>query len=256
MAAAIVNVPFVGTMNNAGTATLQTVQQETYNFTAAADVVLSGALDADIIGAFQLSEETQTSGTVVLNVAMRNESAFKAALRNALQSVTVSTADGDLTGQYATLGAIGVDLEDYIVAWARQQIDADLTANTIGAAIEASEVESLAITDFSANAFDAAGSMYSGLNSLSADVRRLVATQLPSSRFPETFSDALPLVSGDQMVFRFNVNPSITVSENPQDLGGAADGGASGSASAGAGPGVGVGYGVDARVIELVLTKA
>jgi len=254
MSAAIVNIPFVGSMNNDGSASLQTVKKETYTFTAAADVVLSGTLSDDIIGAFQLSQETQTSGTVVLEVAMRNESAFKTALRNALQAVTVSTADADLTGQYATAGAVSKSLEEYIVAWARQQIDDDLNRNTIGAAIEASEVENLAITDFSANAFAAAGNMYAGLSALSADTRRLVATQLPPSRFPDTFTDALPLASGDKMVFRFNVDTTIEVLQDPKDLG-ANDGGADGSASAGAGPGNGTNYGVDVRVIELVLTK-
>jgi hypothetical protein len=182
---------------------------------------------------------------------MRNAALFKAAMKAALESVVVSEIDSALAGQYATAGAVGVGLEAYIVAWARQQIDADLASNTIGAAIEASEVEALAITDFSANAVAASTNMYDGLVGLTGDVRRLVATQLPSSRFPETFSDALPLATNDKMVFRFLVTSTITVSQNAQDLGTAGNDGA----TAGAGPGVGSGYGVDNRVIELTLTK-
>lgn len=252
---ATVNVPFVGTMNNSGTADLQTVQQESFTFTGVANAVLSGVLSPDIIGAFEMSQEEQTSGTVVLNVGMRTDTLFKAALKAALETVTVTSADNDLRDQYAIAGASSKTLQEYIVAWCRQEIDNDLTTNTIGAAIEASEVENLTLSNFANDASGAAVSMYDGLVGLSADTRRLVATQLPSSRFPETFSDALPLIDGDMMVFRFNVNPTIVVSEKIQDLGGSTDGGAAGTAAAGAGPGVGSGYGVDQRVIELVLTK-
>lgn len=262
---ATINVPFVATMNADGTATLQTVQQEEYNFTDAADATLVGDLSSGIINAFQLSQETQTSGTVVLNVAMRNPTAFRNAMTAALQAVTVSVADTDLSGQYATAGAVGKLLKEYIIAWDRQEIDTNLTSNTIGAAIEASEVQNLDITDFAMDASAASVDMYDGLDALNADVRRLIATQLPSSRYntdasgtalSEAFGDSLPLISGDKMVFRFYVNSNISITEDPQDLGGASDGGAYGTATAGAGPGVGTYYGVSVRTIELVLTLA
>ena len=249
--AANINIPFVAAMQADGTATLQTQYQEQWNFSGTPDAIFAGALPQDVIDAFLLSQEAD-SGVIIHNVTMQNSSAFQAALASALIASTVSTADDDLSGKYATAGAVSKTLQEYIVAWARQQIDADLTSNSISANIEANEVENLAI-DISAGAADGAENMYDGLVGLSQELRNVVASQLPSGRYNdagESFVTVLPLVSGDKMTFRFNVNSSITITENPQDLTGGAN------ATTVSSPGIGSGYGVSTRLVEVVLTKA
>ena len=224
-----INVPFVAAMSADGTAELETVKQETYNFTGNAHATFTGALTAEIIAAFTLSEEGSGS-TVELEVAVAN---LKDALTTALGVVK---------------DANNASITDYLTGWAQGEIDADLASNTIGAGVEASAVKNLSLV---VDASGAAEAMEDGIDGLTAGVRRLIATQLPSSRFPETFSSALPLISGDSMTFRFIASSSVTVSESAQDLDGAADG-----ATAGVGPGVGSGYGIDSRTIDVVLTKA
>lgn len=251
--AANINIPFVAAMQADGTATLQTQFQEEWNFSGTPDAIFAGALPQDVIDAFLLSQEAD-SGVIIHNVTMQNSSAFQAALASALIASTVSTADDELTAgsKYATAGAVGKTLQEYIVAWARQEIDADLTSNTISANIEANEVENLAI-DISAGAADGAENMYDGLVGLSQELRNVVASQLPSGRYNdagESFQTVLPLVTGDKMTFRFNVNSSITITENPQDLTGGAN------ATTVSSPGIGSGYGVSTRLVEVVLTKA
>jgi hypothetical protein len=247
---ATVNVPFVATFTGAGTAQLETVKQETYTFTGAADLVLNNALTEDIIAGFVLSQEPSGS-TVVLNVGMTNQSTFEAALKAALKDASIASEATPLAGSYAI--NLGTDkLEQYLVKYSRNEIDLDLAGNTIGAAIEASAVKNLEYAQHDSECAAAAASMYSGLSTtLDANTRRLIATQLPAGNFPETFSSALPINSGDKMVFRFNATLSVSVSEDAQDLGASADG-----ATAGAGPGVGSGYGIPNRIVELVLTKA
>jgi hypothetical protein len=257
-----VKVPYCGAMSTSGTANLETVVQQQYSFLGSPDVILNGTLSQTIIDAFLVSQESQTNGTVALHVTMQNESAFKAALRDALLSVTVSAdgVDAELTGQYLTAGGSTKSLEQYLVAWARQQIDADLAANTIAAALEASEVINLAITDISQNAFDAAGDMYSGIGLLPAIERDVIASQLPNSRYTvngttESFSGTLPLIPGDKMIFRFNVSTVITVTDTPIDLA-AGDSNVDGNITPGSAPTQSSGYGIENRVIELVLEKA
>lgn len=252
---ATVNVPFVATLTGAGAAQLETVKQETYNFTGAADIVLNNTLTDDIIAGFVMSQEVSGS-TVALNVDMiSNSAAFEAALKTALKTASITSEATALEGVYA-INALTDKLEQYLVKYSRQEIDHDLAANTIGAAIEASAVKNLAYASHDAECEAAAAAMYTGLNDLGADVRRLVATQLPKGNFPADFSSALPINTGDKMVFRFLANLSVNVTEDAQDLGGSSDSGASGSASAGSGPGVGSGYGIPSRTVELILTKA
>jgi hypothetical protein len=221
-----VNVPFVAAMQANGTALLETVKQETYAFTGAAHYSYNGTLTPEIIAAFILSENTSDS-VAELDVAV----------------------SGLTTPLTAALMAAKAALETDLTSFAQSQIDADLAANGVGAAVEAEAVKELSLA---VDASSAAQAMEDGIAGLSADVRRLIATQLPSSNFPETFSTALPINAGDSMTFRWNASTTITVSEDAKDLGG--DEGV--GAVAGAGPGVGSGYGVDNRVIELVLTKA
>ncbi|NDE18239.1 hypothetical protein EBZ80_25310 [bacterium] len=230
MPAANVNVPFVAAMSADGTALLETVKQETYTFTGSAHYNYTGVLTPEIIAAFTLSEGAADSAAQL--------------------DVDVAGLTAPLT---AALEAARASIEADLTAFAQSEIDADLASNTIGAAVEAEAVKNLVL---SIDTSGAAAAMETGIAALSAATRRLIATQLPSTRFPEAFSTALPLVSGDSMTFRWNASTNITVSEDAQDLGGAADGGADGTAAAGAGPGVGTGYGVDVRVLELVLTKA
>jgi hypothetical protein len=228
MSGANINVPFVAAMDASGNAQLETVKQETFNFTGAADATFTGVLTPEIISAFTLSQEASGS-TVELNVAVANLS-------------------GALTTALGAVRDNGVSITQYLTSWAQDQIDADLASNTIGAGVEASSVKNLVLE---VDASGAGIAMEDGITGLSAAVRRLIATQLPSSRFPETFSSALPVATGDSMTFRFIASSTVIVNQDAQDLGGAADG-----ATAGAGPGVGSGYGIDSRTIDVVLTKA
>lgn len=261
MANATVNVPFVAAFNGTGAAQLETVKQETFTFTDSAHVILNGTLTQDIIDGFILSQEASGS-TVKLDVAMATgaaKTAFEAGLKAALKNATIASEANPLSGVYTI--TVGSDkLEQYLVQYSRSEIDADLATNTISAALEASAVKNLAYANHDSECESAAGAMWSGLEGLSADIRRLVATQLPKGNFPvENFSPALPIMNGDKMVFRFNATLNVGVTEDARDLGASPDtetGVGSAAAPAGAGPGVGIGYGIPNRIVELVLTKA
>lgn len=251
-----INVPFVAAMSASGTAALETVQADTYAFTASADIVYKNTLPADVIAAFVLSEEAALNGTVALNVTMSGRAAFATALKGAIDAAELDSQASPLAAPYAATAK--ESLVAYLQHFAASAIDGHLADNGIPGALEANMVKNMAVSVASQAGAEA---MYDGLAGLSGEVLRLVATQIPKANYPEVFSSALPINSGDSMVFRFNITNTVTVSEDAKNL--TTLGGADGAQANGSGPGV-VGpsktaaghYTVGNRVLELILTKA
>jgi hypothetical protein len=260
-----INIPFVAALQSDGAANLQTVQAATFTFAGDADVVLAGALTANIINAFTISQEDPSDSTVSLVVTMANQAAFRDALAAAMAAATISTADDEIHVKYKDVasgegGGVGNSLENYIKAAIHTDVITALASNTIAAELEASDVGAVTLDDFAGDCSGAANAMWEGLDALNAELRVVVATQVPNSKYTEDgegFTSTLPLTAGDKMVFRFILNSNLTISESAQDK-------TNGEGTAdGAGPGVG-NYGgatanilaSSARVVELVLTVA
>ena len=266
-----INIPFVAALQSDGTANLQTVQAATYAFAAAANVVLSGVLSAGIINAFAISHEDSSDSTVSLKVDMVNQAAFREALAAAMAAATISTSDSAIHVKYKDVasgegGGVGNSLANYIKAAIHTDVIAALDNNSIAAELEASDVGAVSLTQFAEDCSGAAHAMWTGLDNLADDLRVVVATQVDNARYTangpaEGFTPTLPLNSGDKMVFRFNLNSNLAISEDAQDITNGT------GVTDGSGPGVGTYTSVGtstsgttlasgARVVELVLTKA
>jgi hypothetical protein len=228
MSAVTINIPFVAALQSDGNALLETVRAATYAFGVSADVVLIGDLTSDIINAFLISHEDSSNELVSLDVTMQNSAAFRDALAAAMQAAYIFTADPAIHPKYSGAtevqgagSAVGFTLQQYVKAAIHTDVITALASNTIASELEASDVQDISLGNFAGDCSGAAAAMWTGLDGLDAGLRRVVATQVPNSKYTaagEGFTSAIPLVAGDTMVFRFNLNSNLTIAGSPQDL--------------------------------------
>jgi hypothetical protein len=252
-----VNVPYQVTIAADGTVSVQTIDAQAYTLPVP-DAVFNGFLVDDILNAFDASGNG-TSPIANLSVTMvdGSKNTFVQALARQL---TIAQLDGSSN-----------DLTRYLLNWANQQLLADLCNNGIAVSLEAGGLDDLKFNDISANYHQGATDMFDGLNALTPNVLSVVGTQIPNSKWLSAFNKQvkgapahrLPLYDGaDSMTFQFVITQNFIVSEDNQNVNGAAaasgfpltaaaDGGARGVA-----PVTAIGhYGVPQRVINLVLTR-
>lgn len=247
---ASIGIPIAGSFETAGTAGLETLPQEVFEWTGA-NAIFAGSMTVDEFkNAFLLSEPAQDASASV-NVSMDASGAadFMAALLNAMDG-----AAKYVSGDDSAMVAGSSTLQEYLQSRAQSDLTADISENGIAGNIEAEALTDALLTDF---AEDASG----GINQLWDDMvaqnnapkLNIIARQLSASRYltevGETFSDRLPVLAGDEITFRFVISQTYEVSALRASATGEATGAVTYPITAPT-----VTYGVGALAIDLKLT--
>jgi hypothetical protein len=252
-----VNVPYQVTIAADGTVSVQTIDAQAYTLPVP-DAVFNGFLVDDILNAFDASGNGPSPiANLAVTMVDGNKNAFVQALARQL---TIAQLDGSSN-----------DLTQYLLNWANQQLLADMCNNGIAVSLEAGGLEDLKFNDISANYHQGATDMFDGLNALTPNVLSVVGTQIPNSKWLSAFNKQvkgapagrLPLYDGaDSMTFQFVITQNFIVSEDNQNVNGAATASgfpltaAANGGARGVAPVTAIGhYGVPQRVINLVLTR-
>jgi hypothetical protein len=252
-----VNVPYQVTIAADGTVSVQTIDAQAYTLPVP-DAVFNGFLVDDILNAFDASGNGPSPiANLAVTMVDGNKNAFVLALARQL---TIAQLDGSSN-----------DLTQYLLNWANQQLLADLCNNGIAVSLEAGGLDDLKFNDISANYHQGATDMFDGLNALTPNVLSVVGTQIPNSKWLSAFNKQvkgapacrLPLYDGaDSMTFQFVITQNFIVSEDNQNVNGAATASgfpltaAANGGARGVAPVTAIGhYGVPQRVINLVLTR-
>jgi hypothetical protein len=217
----LINSPFQGSITANGTAEIETVEQQSYSIIGGAHYHIEYDI-ADVLACFTVSEETDPSSNVLLNVDVGAGKLgdLKTALAAAFQGGSVT--NGSLT-TVAPAPSAGVLIEAVLAAVHEGIFNASLDENGVNAALEASAVKDHKFTDFSGNVETGCNTLADDINDAgAADSRRLLALQFPVSRYnalsAETFSSVLPFASGDKLRIRFTVDSTFVLSNDPQTL--------------------------------------
>jgi hypothetical protein len=193
-----INCATVGSIDADGTAQMEVLTMHTVVLDASDQQFF---VTADPFTYFTLAEEASGSSVATLNVSV-DASGLKTALGGWLTGGAVSNA--------------AQNVETYMIEYLRDEINALIGADGVGAALQASVIKDLAFAQYATDAQSGADWL---VDTLEADDHslKLIALQFPEGRFPETFSSSLPAQSGDSLTFQFNINSTITVSDSVQD---------------------------------------
>lgn len=229
-----VNCPITGTITADGTADLEVLYMQVVNL-GAPDATFD--VTADAFSQFTLAEESSGS-TVEYVASLADAAAFKTALGGWLKG----------GAKNATAQTVEVYMREYL----RGEINALLSSDGVGAALEASAVKNLAFTKYDEDAQAGADGLIDALNA-DQSAKNSIGLQLPKARYPETFSSSLPAQSGDSLTFQFTITSTIAVSDSYVDVSTETD------ASGNANPTI-VGQPIASvnrsRIVNIVATKA
>jgi hypothetical protein len=211
---ATITMPFSASFNTAGAGTLETVEKQTFQWME--DASLNVAADMSLSAfknAFVLSQEEAGDPSAALVVSVTDSSANIAAFKAALTSALADAS-----------GAGGVSIRHWLEGDANESIQDFIASNGVPGALEASAVV-FGLTKFDVPLEDAdadislgAAAMWTSIVNGTDDLRRLIALQLNSTKFPDVFSSELPVADGDTVLFRFVITQSYTISDAPVDL--------------------------------------
>ena len=245
-----VNIPHRVTIDLEGNLTIQTIKQEKYTL-ATPDAIFHGFLRNDILDAFAVANVVLQSGendfaAVSVNIDAAKGTAFGDSLAKQLD---VSHKDGAVPT--APTASNLVWLEKYLLDFAQVTLEKQLVANGIASTLTGSikdDIEHIGVAaDYSAGA----SAMFSGLQNITPELRALVATQIPNSKWisASTPSTKLPMYDGgDSFTLQFIITQDFEVTQEIEDNHGTSE--VFGSAA----PGVSH-YNVGNRVINVVLTR-
>ena len=167
--------------------------------------------DADAFAHFSLAEEASGATAMVYTVSIKDVEALKTALGTWLTTATDSNAKNTQTYMHDYLvGEINAIINSTNASTAGANPGDD-----IGAALQASSV-SLTFDSFQTDAEAGADNLIVALEASQPDKNR-IGLQFPTARYPATFSADLPAESGDSLTFQFEINSTITVSDDPKD---------------------------------------
>ena len=197
-----INCKTVGSFQADGTATMEVIQVET--------VVLSTPnetfnVSANPFSYFSLAEEASGSSAAEYTVSIADKAGLKTAIGSWL---TGSATNGQSTPQ---------SVETYMIEYLRGEINALVSTDGVGAALEAHVIKDLVFTSYAADAQGGADALVDALDG-NQDNKNLIGLQFPSNRYPETFSSSLPYATGDSMTFQFTISSNIIVTDEAKDL--------------------------------------
>jgi hypothetical protein len=201
-----------------GSGELEVAQQQSFIWSSNADLTVSADMSLDAFkDAFKLTQET-VADNVVLNVEV--DASGATAFKNALTASLAAAVNGS-----------SVKIGDWLVGEAETAIDLLIANNGIPAAYEASSIKNLALNNFDGTAEGAtladsdcsqgAANMWTAIGNASADQLRLIALQLPPTKYPTTWPSGtvrLPVADNDTVLFRFAIPQTYVISEDDKDL--------------------------------------
>jgi hypothetical protein len=226
-----INCPTVGNFRADGTAKMEVVYMQTVALDTP-DREFNVA--ADPFTYFTLAEEASGS-TVGYTVSVNNVPGLK------------TLVGGWLKG--GATDANSANVETYMIEYLRGEINALVSTDGVGAALEAHVIKNLAFTQYATDAQNGANTLVDDLCGNQNDLNA-IGLQFPAARYPETFSSSLPAISGDSLTVQFTISSSIVVSDSQQDP--------SSSTNAVSGnPTIGASLNVNkSRIVHLIATKA
>lgn len=197
-----VNCPVVGTFQADASADIEVVYMETY---VLPDANAEFTASVDMFSHFNLAEEASGNSVVGYTVSIANAAAFKTALGNLIK------ADATNNSQLAAA---------WMLEYLRTEINALLTTDGVGAALEASVVKNLAFKDWDVQAQLGADALGDAL-AADQDALNSIGLQLPASQYSQenTAEGNLSSVaaSGDSLTFQFTVTSEVKTSYDPKE---------------------------------------
>ena len=219
-----VNMPYVATINADGSLTIETIKHQSYQLTAA-DLDFSAYLLNGVFKSFMVSDEI-SGATALLNVDLNVDLSgdfMKGFIRNLQYAPSVPS------DQNVAIDAPPAESAVFLQAWlegvARSALADELVDNGVAAALEASDLSPLEITNFEEDASAGAANMWNGINGLVPQMRSLIATQIQNKSYmdismnAEVMQGLLPIRANDTMTFQFIVNQQYSVSELQKNVG-------------------------------------
>lgn len=224
-----VNMPYVATINADGTLTIETIKAQSYQLTAA-DLEFNAYLLNGVFKSFMVSDEI-SGATALLNVDLNKglSGEWVAEFIRNLQYAPSAPSDEGVAANAAP-APNAVFLQAWLEGIARSSLADELVSNGVAAALEASDLSPLEITNFAEDASAGAVNMWDGINGLTPQMRSLIATQVHNESYmdishnAEVMQGLLPVRAGDSITFQFIVNQQYTVSEVKKNVGPAAGG--------------------------------
>lgn len=213
--ASTVVFPITANFDADGTADLKQVMQEKVDIVAADyDLFIGDASSNALFTAFAIAEGT-SDGSADVVVTTVNEAAVKEAIKYALQNA--------LGGAGATSAASGETLKTLMQAYVKTQVEADLATSGLLNILEAEELLNVDISNAVIGS-NGSAAMWGAINSASAAVKAVMATQLPYEKYasiPDGGNLDAAFEAGDKMVLRFQLSSKLTVKPQKEDVTGA-----------------------------------
>jgi hypothetical protein len=209
--------PFTGSISADGTAQIEAINRETFTYTGNADYEINATGLSTIKDFFSLTQETDSSSNVLLNVSVTDAAALAGALRTAWVDGTAKAfgASNSVLSFQTVLAKIHEDA-----------FNASLATNGVNAALEAGSVRDISFGSYSE---DVLGDSTTGMTKLANDMKtgdngeslRLLALQLPASNYDTSNGAAMPatipFADGDTLRIRFTVASVFDLQTNAQD---------------------------------------
>jgi hypothetical protein len=193
-----INCPVVGSFDANGTATMEVAIMQVVSLDTPDETF---NVSADPFTHFTLAEEASGASALVYTVSV-NAGTLKTALGGWLKG---DAKDSALQS-----------VETYMIEYLRNEINALIGSDDVGAALQASVVKNLAFTQYAADAQGGANTLVDELNG-DQSAKNSIGLQFPEARYPETFEPTLPALAGDSLTFQFTISSNILVSDDQID---------------------------------------
>lgn len=265
-------VPFAASLvGTGGTGKLETIDANTFSWNKTADADFAGSISVSAMqDLFAVSEVSDSAADMTVAIVPSKEANFEAAIMKALKAGNAETAKlthgGEATANdYNKVILNSSTVKDYMLNVAQYDIDTDLgSADGIAAGLAAEQVKSLLLPNFDIDASTAAISMYNGLADAGAgNLRKIIALQYGNVAYLSSNDGTdvvdpkkIPFAAGDKVVFRFLVDQSYNISQDPKALTSSPAGGAVTAVNDTSSLFPQTGYNVGQRIIDLTLTLA
>jgi hypothetical protein len=228
-----INCPQVGTFTADGTAQMEVAYMQTVALDSAhSEFNITG----DAFQYFSLAEEASGS-TLEYTVSIANKAGLKTALGGWMKAAGATNSSSQ-------------NVETFMKEYLRDEINALIGADGVGAALQASVIKSLAFTQFETDAQSGADALVEALDG-DQNKKNSIGLQFPKARYPEVFASTLPAAAEDSLTFQFTISSSIVVSDDLVDVTTATN------AAGAANPTIASALNVTkSRIVHIIATKA